>query len=188
MGRWLSRDDYFEAPVIPEAEAYVEKGAAYAASFIVSGVAAAGYADLMIVNGNADKELDFYVGIGAAQNVSAYLLENPRMTASGTVVAIQCLNRQANTLGHNILAFNGPTLSGSWPSLALEAMFIPTAGQHPGPWGGHAVPGFKWCLLPGAMYVVRVRNEGGSASLVSILAEFYLRDSFNAEKAQSDFA
>jgi hypothetical protein len=180
--RWLRRDDYNEAPVIPEGEMAVEQGMGWNVSAWYSGTAAGALSYAAIYNPYADKELDFFYGVTSSMDCTAYLHEGPTLSSSGTVSTPRNLNRTVGDGWSQVLVFIGPTPS-SFGTL-LQQELVPQRGIGMNYGRGHTAPGFKWVLKPKTWYLVAIRNEGSSPAILSGMAEWWERSDYYSERSE----
>jgi hypothetical protein len=181
LGKWLGRDDYVEAPVVTEAEAYIERGDAWHYSGVASGTAAGGWVQHACYVNSATLEMDLLYAVTANEHVILEVYESPTFTTTGTAATAVRLNRAVGdvpevTGGLLIWADPVPALLGN----LLSREFIPVGVSMPG--RGHVVPGGKWCLKPLTWYLFRVLNTSSNKAFISGMAEWWERDSIWAEK------
>lgn len=183
LGKWLGRDDYVEAPVITEAEAYVERGDAWHYSGVSSGTAAGGWVDHCCYVNSDTKEMDFLYGVTASEHVIMELYEGPIFDSTGTATTAVRLNRAVGDVADvtgGLLIWSDPTPAALGNLLSRE--FLPVGVAVPG--RGHVIPGGKWCLKPRTWYYIRVLNCGTNAAFIGGMAEWWERDSIWAETAE----
>lgn len=182
LGKWLGRDDYVEAPVVTEAEAYIERGDAWHYAGVASGTAIGGWAQHACYVNSDTKEIDLLYAVTSSNDVILEMYEAPTFTTTGTAATVVRLNRAVGDVPEvtgGLLVWADPVPASLGNLLSRE--FIPMGLSTPG--HGHVVPGGKWCLKPLTWYLFRVLNTSGeSKAFIGGMAEWWERDSIWAEK------
>jgi len=176
LGKWLGRDDYVEAPVVTEAEAYIEQGDGWHYAGVASGTAAGAWADHCCYVDSDDKEMDFLYGVTASQPVIMEMYEGPTFDSTGTATTARRLNRAVGDTpdADRLLIWSDPTPAVLGTLLSRE--YLPVCMSLPGK--GHVLPGGKWCLKPRTWYYIRVLNTASQDSaFIGGMAEWYARHS-----------
>lgn len=180
LGKWLGRDDYVEAPVVTEGEAYIENGDAWHYAGVASGTGVGSFACHACYVDSDNKEMDFLYAVTSSQHALMEFYENPVLVTTGTSVSGHRLNRAVGDVpeADRLLIWSEPTLIN--PGTLLSTEFFPVGVTVPG--RGHVIPGGKWCLKPRTWYYLRVYNVSASAAFIGGMAEWWERDSIWAEK------
>jgi len=143
-------------------------GIMFEASYIFTQVASAANADILVMAG-ANKELHAVFHIVSGGQALIYLYESPTITAAGTALAINDMNRVTRNTS-DARAYQGPTIGAVGTGLSQSMVEGGTTGSKV---GGQVRWGSEWILKKSTNYLVRATNNTAQAQNMSIQMEFY---------------
>ena len=178
--RWLSREDYQEAPTILWNEVYLERGDAWRLNMLASGTSQ-GEVERCVVHVGPDHQLDFYCGSQNSEDVTIYLYEDPTLLTTGTALTPRNLNRNAGDGGDDGAdIWHGATLTPGNEGTNLMEIYVP-GDTRVFLGSGHVMPGGRWILKPGGWYLFALRNDGSNKAIMHGIAEWVVRDTYSSE-------
>lgn len=148
----------------------VHDGIMFEISHIFANVASGGgNADILIVNGSS-KELHTTIHVVSGAEASMYMYESPTVTAVGTQLAINDMNRTTRNSPVSTTAYHTPTIGAVGTLLSESLIEGGTAGRAI---GGQVRWGTEWILRKSTNYLIRITNNTQNTANMSIQIEFY---------------
>jgi len=153
---------------IDTAHEAVHDGVMFEASYIFVSVAGSANADILVIVGSK-KELHVTFHIVSAGQGLIYLYESPTITANGTALTINDMNRVTKNTS-DASAFYTPTVGATGTVLSQSIVEGGTGGNKI---GGQVRWGTEWILKKSTEYLIRVTNNTAQTQNMSIQVEFY---------------